>query len=108
MTTIPVLHIDPQDAAVACTLPPEVYRDRAADLSSLAQDALLAREPIHSGERLTFTDTPRIEERLRAAIAAEASCCSFLTMRLDRAADRLVLDVTGPAHSAPIIAELFA
>jgi hypothetical protein len=45
---------------------------------------------------------------LRAAIAAESSCCAFLRMDLQRAEDGLVLSIAGPPDAGPIIAELFA
>jgi hypothetical protein len=41
-------------------------------------------------------------------IAAESSCCAFLSMALERSGDGLVLDITGPQDARPIIAELFA
>jgi hypothetical protein len=41
-------------------------------------------------------------------IAAEASCCAFLRMDLQRSGDGLVLDVAGPQDPRPVIAELFA
>jgi hypothetical protein len=108
MTTIPLVEVEPQTGAVACTLVPDEYRDRTANLAALASRALIRREPIDSGERLTFADTADVERELRAAIAAEASCCAFLALRLARTSDGLRLDVIGPAHASPIIAELFA
>jgi len=84
---------------IACTLTAAEYRDRAADLHRFAREALRERRPIAGGARLTFDLAAR--ERLETLIAAEAECCPFLTMDL-----RLVLDVTGPAAAAPIIAEL--
>lgn len=107
MTTTKLTQIEARDGAVACTLTPSEYRARTADLGALASQALRSRQPIDGGERLTFTDSPDTERNLRAAIAAEASCCSFLAMTLTRSADGLALDVTGPAHARPIIAELF-
>jgi hypothetical protein len=98
MSTIPI----------ACTLAPGEYRRRIRALSGLARRALLTREPIDGGERLTFTDSPSVERDLTAAVAAETSCCPFLTMRLDRRDGGLVLDVTGPAAAQPVITELFA
>jgi hypothetical protein len=68
----------------------------------------VSRQPIPGGERLLFIDTSDTEEALRAAIDAEASCCSFLTMTLLRKQAGLVLDVTGPELARQIIAELFA
>jgi hypothetical protein len=108
MSQIPIAQVAPDDAPIACTLTPGEYLSRTRDLSGLAKRALLRREPIDGGERLTFADSPAVERELSAAVAAEASCCAFLTMRLDRRDAGLVLDVTGPADARPIIAELFA
>ena len=109
MTTITVTQVaGVEGAPVACTLSGNEYETRIRDLSDLAREALRSREPIPGGERLSFTDTAAVERELTAAIAAEASCCSLLTMRLDRRDGTLVLDVTGPPAAAAIIAELFA
>ena len=93
---------------IACTLSRGQHKDRVNDLATLAARALRSRERTADGERLTFVDSADTERELRAAIAAEASCCAFLRMDLQREDDGLVLDVTGPREARPIIAELFA
>ena len=69
---------------IACTLTRGAYRDRTAELAGLAARALRSREQTAEGERLVFTDSPDTERELRAAIAAESSCCAFLRMDLTR------------------------
>lgn len=96
------------DQPIACTLRPTEYSDRASQLRELAERALRSREMLADGERLTFAPGLETEHRLREAVAAEASCCSFLRMDLRSDDDALVLDITGPAEARPIIAELFA
>lgn len=96
------------EAPIACTLTPGQYADRTGELAALAARALRSREQTAAGERLVFADTTEIERDLRAAIAAEASCCAFLRMDLARTGDGLVLDVAGPEDARPIIAALFA
>jgi hypothetical protein len=93
---------------IACTLSPDQYKDRTGALAALAARALRSREQIPDGERLTFEDDADTERELRAAIAAETSCCAFLRMDLQRADHGLVLDIAGPLDARPIIAELFA
>jgi hypothetical protein len=93
---------------IACTLTTEQYRARAEHLAALAGRSLRSREQTADGERLTFGDSPGTERELRAAIAAEASCCSFLRMDLRRTDDGLVLEIAGPQDARPVIAELFA
>ena len=96
------------DAPIACTLTPGQYANRTGELAALAARALRSRERTAAGERLVFAGTTQNEHALRAAIAAEASCCAFLRMDLQRVGDNLVLDVAGPEDAQPIIAELFA
>jgi hypothetical protein len=92
---------------IACTLSRSDYADRTRELAALAARALRSREPTPDGERLVFADTEQIESELRAAIAAEASCCSFLRMDLVRRGEGLVLDIAGPPEARPLISELF-
>ena len=90
---------------IACTLSPGDYEDRIVEL---AARALRSREPTADGERLTFADGEDTERELRAAIAAEARCCAFLRMDLQRRPEGLVLDIAAAPDARPIIAELFA
>ena len=96
------------DQPIACTLTPDQYQDRTAELAAFAARALRSRTQTPEGERLTFTDSPDTERDLRALIAAESSCCAFLRMDLERTDAGLVLDIAGPQDARPIIAELFA
>jgi hypothetical protein len=98
----------PDFTPIACSLTAAGYRQRVADTGQVARDALLERRPIGGGARLSFEETADIRRRLEAFIAAESTCCPFLTMSLESNGDRLVLDVTGPELAAPIIEELFA
>lgn len=98
----------PDSPPIACSLTAEDYRQRVADTGQAARDALRERRPIKGGARLTFEDTADIRPRLEAFVAAESTCCPFLTLTLHSEAGLLVLDVTGPELAAPIIEELFA
>lgn len=93
---------------IACSLPPAGYRSRIADMRDLADRALLDRADVRAGQRLTFAAGHGVEDRLREIVAAEASCCAFLTFDVTRGADALTLTVTGPEDALPIIHELFA
>jgi hypothetical protein len=93
---------------IACSLTGAGYRKRVADTGQVARDALLERQPIDGGARLSFEETADVRERLEAFVAAESECCPFLAMNLRAADGRLVLEVTGPELAAPIIEELFA
>src|SRR3712207_3703737 len=63
------------DQPIACTLRPDEYVDRAAQLRELANRALRSRERITDGERLTFAPGHETEQLLRDAVAAEGACC---------------------------------
>jgi MerR family copper efflux transcriptional regulator len=94
------------DTPIACSLSASDLRTRTDELSALAARALVRREPIAHGERLTFR--AEFETEVKSAIAAEQTCCSFLAFATARDGETLVVDVTGPADAQPIIAELFA
>jgi hypothetical protein len=53
-------------------------------------------------------DTPEIEQRTRALVAAESACCAFLDFDLARENDALVLEITGSADARPVIEMFFA
>jgi hypothetical protein len=96
------------DQPIACSLSATDLDERRRELAALRRDALLDRTAIPGGVRLAFADAPGTAGRLAAAIDAEAACCPFLTLALERDGDRLVLDVTGPADALPAIEDVFA
>ena len=96
------------ETPIACSLTGADYRRRIADTDRVARAALLDRQTIDGGARLTFADGEETRAELEALIAAESSCCPFLTMQLRPAEGTLVLDVTGPDDAEPVIEEMFA
>jgi hypothetical protein len=96
------------DLPIACTLTPSAMTDRLAFIDDLGRDGLIAREATESGLRVRLRGTADIERRTRELIAAESSCCSFMTFSLERVDDVLVLDITGPPDARPIIEQFFA
>lgn len=92
---------------LACTLGTDDLAARTTLIDELARDGVLERRPIDHGLRVRLRDTPAIEKRTRALIAAESRCCAFLRFALDRADGVLVLDVTGPDAARPLIDEVF-
>lgn len=95
------------DQPIACSLSATDLAARKRDIAAIGRDALRSRTPVDGGARLTFAATDTVERQLRAVIAAEAECCSFLDFDLRRDDDALQLVVTGPAEAQPIIEELF-
>jgi hypothetical protein len=93
---------------IACTLTPDQMRDRVAFIDALVADALLGRDEIEGGVRSRFHETPEVEQRLRELVAAESSCCGFLSLELSRRDGELWLDITGAPEARPAIDRFFA
>jgi hypothetical protein len=96
------------DRPIACTLMPDGMTARLALIEELAADGLLDRTATEAGLRVRLRDTPEIERRTRALIAAESTCCAFLDFDLARENGVLVLDITGSADARPVIDMFFA
>ena len=96
------------DLPIACTLTPDGMTARLALIDALAADGLLERTATASGMRVRLRDTPDIEQRTRALVAAESQCCAFLDFHLGRQDGDLVLDVSGPEDARPLIEMFFA
>ena len=96
------------DLPIACTLTPEGITARRALIDALAADGLLDQTATDSGLRLRLRDTPDIEQRTRALIAAESSCCAFLDFDLGREDGDLALAISGPQAARPVIDMFFA
>jgi hypothetical protein len=70
------------------------------------------------GDRRTLADPRRraspvpsrreIEQQLTALVALEAECCAFLSLTVHTVHDAVILEVTGPPGSQPVITALFA
>ena len=96
------------DLSIACTLSPDGMTARLALIDALAAEGLLERTVTTAGLRVRLRDTPEIEQRTRALVAAESACCAFLDFNLGRQDGDLVLDISGPADARPVIDMFFA
>ena len=96
------------DLPIACTLTPNGMTARLELIDALAADGLLDRTPTAAGLRVRLRDTPEIERRTRALVAAESECCAFLDFDLGRDGGDLVLDISGPEDARPVIDQFFA
>jgi hypothetical protein len=96
------------DTPIVCTLNPAQLRDRVAVIDSLASDALLGQDEIAGGVRSRLRDTPDVEARVRELVAAESSCCGFLSFGLSRRDGELWLEITGAPEARPVIDQFFA
>jgi hypothetical protein len=96
------------DLPIACTLTSDDLTARLALIEALSADGLLDRTPTDAGLRVRLRDTPDVEQRTRALVAAESTCCPFLDFDLRREGGDLLLDITGPADARPVIELFFA
>jgi hypothetical protein len=93
--------------AVACTLSASAAAERADRWRALLHESLLRRSATPRGLRLEFRPQPAVAAELDALVAAERECCAFLTMRVQRADERLVLDVDAPPEAREVITAMF-
>jgi hypothetical protein len=88
---------------IACALTPEELPSRLAEISAIGRDALLSVSPDGT---LRFRADGETRRRLEAIVAAEARCCSFLTLDLHEHAGAMVLSVTAPEGAESLAHEL--
>jgi hypothetical protein len=96
------------DLPIACSLTPDAMTGRLAFIDTLRDDALIARETTDRGLRVRLRDGEDVEQRVRELIAAESSCCSFLSFGLERVDGEIVLAIDGPDDARPVIDLFFA
>jgi hypothetical protein len=89
--------------ALACSLSAPAAAERAERWRRLLDAELLGRTATPAGQRLTFRADRAVADELDALVTAERECCAFLTLTVDRAEDRLALDVAAPADAAAIV-----
>ena len=96
-----------QPAHLACSLSTAEGAERAVRWRRLLDQQLLSRTATTYGQRLAFPSDAPIAGELAALIAAERTCCPFLTLTLERFDDAIILDVAGPPDAAPIVETMF-
>jgi hypothetical protein len=94
MTTEPV---------IACSLSGEELPQRRAELSAIGRDALLS---VSVEGVLRFQADERTRARLQAIIAAESSCCPFLSFELREQTGALLLTIAAPDGAEPLAFDL--
>ena len=92
---------------LACTLSASAAAERADRWRALLRESLLCRSATPRGLRLEFRSRPAVAAELDALVAAERECCAFLTMRVHRADERLVLDVDASPEAREVVTAMF-
>ena len=92
-----------QELIIACTLDPELVRERVDDWRRLVAESDGVEE-VDGGLRLRFALGSTVDGARVAALAeAERDCCPFFafTLRVDEAGSRL--EITAPAEARPLV-----
>ena len=98
----------PTEPPIACSLSATELPVRLAQIAELGRDALVEVELGETHATLRFAAGPGVRERVVSVVAAEAACCSFLTMRVSDEPGAVLLDITAPDDAAPVLDELVA
>jgi hypothetical protein len=93
---------------IACSLNATDLSKRLGDMSALGEDALVDARTDRRRAELRFEADTDVRERLEAIVAAESSCCSFLTMSLTGESDAVVLTIDAPEGAEVVLDEIVA
>jgi hypothetical protein len=99
--------IETNELPIACNLDAGALRSRLGTLAELGA-GLLGGEGGGGRHTLRFPDDPSTRAALEKAVAAEAECCPFLALSVDRADGELTLSIEAPAGGEAIADELAA
>ena len=93
------------DTPIACTLSADELPKRLAEMRGIGTDALRS---VDAEGAMHFRADHETRERLEAVIAAESSCCAFLSFDLRDEGDELVLSIAAPEGGEPLARDLVA
>jgi hypothetical protein len=96
----------PEPIPISCSLSASDLEDRLAEIRKLGSSALISAEVKGVQATLRLRADEGVEGRLQAIAAAEAECCSFLTLRVVRSGGSMELSIEGPAEGQAIVEEL--
>jgi hypothetical protein len=91
---------------VACSLGPDDLDRRLAAIAAIGAGSLLGRASEDGRHVLRFRGDDAARRGLDELVAAEARCCSFLTLALTESAGELVLTITAPEEGRQVAGEL--
>lgn len=92
----------------ACSLGASDLRARLNEIAEVGADSLIERGADKGRHLLRFRSTEETRRRLKAIVAAEAKCCSFLDLSLAEQGGELVLSIGAPKEGRPVADELAA
>jgi hypothetical protein len=91
------------DTPIACSLSADELPRRLDEMRGIGRDALLS---VDADGAMHFRADHKTRERLEAVIAAESSCCAFLSFELRDEGEELVLSIAAPASAEPLARDL--
>jgi hypothetical protein len=93
---------------IACSLSASELRVRLAEMAALGDAALVDVRSEPTRAQLRFATGEGVRERVEAIVAAESSCCAFLTMSVSEEPDLVVLSIFAPEGAEIVLDELVA
>jgi hypothetical protein len=95
-----------QTLPIACSLDASELEHRLAEMADVGRLALIDARVDGRHAHLRFSPTAQMRERLDAIVAAESTCCAFLTLRLEEAPGVISLTIDAPETAEPVVREL--
>jgi hypothetical protein len=92
-----------REPPIACSLSGDELPERLAEMRAIGRDALLS---VSAEGVLRFRADEETRARLEAIIAAESSCCPFLSFDLREQAGALVLTIAAPDGAGSLAFDL--
>jgi hypothetical protein len=96
----------PDEPPIACSLTATERPERLAKMTALGETALVDARTQPRRAELRFAAGAGVRERVEAVVAAESSCCPFLTMRLSNEPDLVVLTIDAPEGGEVVLEEI--
>jgi hypothetical protein len=98
----------PTPLVIACSLTAGEMPVRLREIAAIGEAALLDSHVLGRHATLRFAAHDGIRSRLDAIIAAESSCCGFLTFDLHDYGDQLAIRIDAPQDAQLVLEELVA
>jgi MerR family transcriptional regulator, copper efflux regulator len=95
-----------ESVLIACSLTARAAAERRRAWHKLLSCALVSRTRVVAGERVELEALPGVRDELERLVAAERTCCPFLTMSVEATDASLILTITAPALAAALVDEL--
>lgn len=85
-----------RETPIACSLSESYLQHRLAEIAAVGAESLLERSADGSSHLLRFRADEATRRRLEAIVSAEAQCCAFLDLSLEKRGDGLILSIGAP------------